>query len=270
MLNFRVLFSIVFLLVYSIALHAELAQGTAEYRYGPETSQAKACKLALDKAKANALASVMGEAVSTEQELFCKETSGKKSNYDCEYNSATWSLIDGDMKTPRIISEGVKEIAGAKVCTVSLEVDIIVPNKKPDPNFEVKAKKLRSVYKVDDDFTIDFESTMPAYFAIFNWLPYEGNQVIRVLLTSSGGVFDSDYLKKNAEGKYQFKQTFVATWSKAYKPDEGPFDERVLIVVTKKPYKWLSSYDYDSFREKLHEIPNDEKRLVRLMYQLNK
>jgi len=41
-------------------------------------------------------------------------------------------------------------------------------------------------------------------------------------------------------------------------------------VVTKKSYKWLSSYDLDSFKEKLREIPNDERRIKRLGYQLSK
>jgi hypothetical protein len=261
------LFSI---LLFSICAHAEMAQGVGEYLYGPDTSESKACELAQDKAKAMALTSVMGEAVSNEQQLYCKETSGKRSDYDCEYNSVTWSLIEGDLKSPVNVKREVESKTGFKSCKVTLDVEVIVPQRKPDPNFDVKAKTNQTIFRVGDDLNLDIESTMPAYFAVFNWLPYENNQVIFVPLTNSSEIFDSYLLKKDASGKFQFKQSFSATWSKAYKGDKKFYDEWVVVVVTKKPYKWLSSYDLDSFKEKLREIPNDERRIKRLGYQLSK
>jgi hypothetical protein len=258
------------ILLISNCLHAEMAHGVGEYLYGPETSESKACELAQDKAKAMALTSVMGEAVSNEQQLYCKETSGKRSDYDCEYNSVTWSLIEGDLKSPINVKREVESKTGFKSCKVSLDVEVIVPQRKPDPNFDVKAKTNQTVFRVGDDLNLEIESTMPAYFAVFNWLPYENNQVIFVPLTNSFEILDSYVFKKDAKGKFQFKQSFSATWSKAYKGDKKFYDEWVVVVVTKKPYKWLSSYDLDQFKEKLREIPNDERRIKRLGYQLSK
>ena len=59
----------------SNCIHAEMAHGVGEYLYGPDTSESKACELAQDKAKSMALISVMGESVSNEEQLYCKETS---------------------------------------------------------------------------------------------------------------------------------------------------------------------------------------------------
>ena len=258
------------ILLISNFLHAEMAHGVGEYLYGPETSESKACELAQDKAKSVALISVMGESVSNEEQLYCKETSGKKSDYDCEYNSVKWSLIEGDLKSPINVKRELDSKTGFKSCKVSLDVEIIVPQRKPDPNFDVKAKTNQTVFRVGDDLNLEVESTMPAYFAVFNWLPYENNQVIFVPLTNSSEVFDSYVLKKDVGGKFQFKQSFSATWSKAYKGDKKFYDEWVVVVVTKKPYKWLSSYDLDEFKTKLREIPNDERRIKRLGYQLSK
>ena len=258
------------ILLVSNCLHAEMAHGVGEYFYGPETSESKACELAQDKAKSVALISVMGESVSNEEQLYCKETSGKKSDYDCEYNSVKWSLIEGDLKSPINVKRELESKTGFKSCKVSLDVEIIVPQRKPDPNFDVKAKTNQTVFRVGDDLNLEVESTMPAYFAVFNWLPYENNQVIFVPLTNSSEVFDSYVLKKDVGGKFQFKQSFSATWSKAYKGDKKFYDEWVVVVVTKKPYKWLSSYDLDEFKTKLREIPNDERRIKRLGYQLSK
>ena len=254
----------------SNCIQAEMAHGVGEYLIGPDTTENKACELAEDKAKSMALISVMGESVSNEEQLYCKETSGKKSDYDCEYNSVKWSLIEGDLKSPINLERKVESKTGSKSCKVSLDVEVIVPQRKPDPNFDVKAKTNQNVYRVGDDLTLEIESTMPAYFAVFNWLPYENDQVIFVPLTNSSEVFDSYPLKKDAGGKFRFKQSFLATWSKAYKGDKKFYDEWVVVVVTKKPYKWLSSYDLDQFKEKLREIPNDERRIKRLGYQLSK
>jgi hypothetical protein len=258
------------LFLVSNCIHAEMAHGVGEYLHGPDTTENKACQLAEDKAKAMALTSVMGEAVSNEQQLYCKETSGKRSDYDCEYNSVTWSLIEGDLKSPINVKREVEVKTGFKSCKVSLDVEVIVPQRKPDPNFDVKAKTNQTVFRVGDDLNLEVESTMPAHFAVFNWLPYENNQVIFVPLTNSSEVFDSYPLKKDAGGKFRFKQSFSATWSKAYRGDKKFYDEWVVVVVTKKPYKWLSSYDFDQFKEKLREIPNDERRIKRLGYQLSK
>lgn len=253
-----------------LPINAELATGRGEYLYGPETSKAEACRLALDRAKSMALSSVMGESVSNEQQLYCKETTGKKSDIDCEYNNVTWSLIEGDLKPPIKVDQKTEERAGATACIVEIDVDVIKPIRKPDPNFEVKLKINQTVFRVGDDLNIEFESTLPAYFAIFNWLPNENNQINRVFLTNSTDPSDSHVLKKNAAGKFQFKQTFTAAWSKAYSGDKKFYDEWVLVVVTKKPYKWLSSYDFETFKEKLREIPNDERRIKRMGYQLSK
>jgi hypothetical protein len=256
-------------LSFSSTVVAEMAKGVGEYLYGPETSKAQACSYALEKAKSAALSSVLGESVSNEQQLYCKESSGKK-DIDCEYHNTTWSLIDGDIKPPKKFEQKVEERFGESACIVTIEADVIAPSIKPDPNFEVQLRINQTVYRVGDEFILDFESTMPAYYAIFNWLPYENNQIKRITASASAEMSDSEMLRKQANGKFQFKQAFTTGWSKAYTGDKKYFDEWVLVVVTKKPFKWLSTYDFETFKEKLREIPNNERRIKRMGYQLFK
>jgi len=109
----------------------------------------------------------------------------------------------------------------------------VVPSKKPDPNFELKAKRIKPVYQV-------------------------------------GEAAQSDVLKRNSAGKFQYKATFTTDWSKSYRDEKRYYDEWVIVVATKKPIRWISSYDYVQFREKLREIPADEIRKERLGYQLYK
>ena len=199
---------IFFICLLQAAAYSEVVTSIGEYSYGPEISKAQGCRLALDKAKSNALASVLGESVSAEQQLFCKETSGKKSDYGCDYNSISWSLIDGDLKNQKKISEQVVEKIGATTCTVKIEVDVVVPSKKPDPNFELKAKRIKPVYQVGEDFTLEFESTQDTYFAIFNWLPYQNNAVQRIQISSSSDAAQSDVLKKKLSWQISIQGNF--------------------------------------------------------------
>jgi hypothetical protein len=250
--------------------HAVTVTAQGEYLYGPETSRAKACELAKEKAKVAAVIAVLGETISTEQQLYCKATTGQKPDYNCEFNSVTWSLMDGDTKSTKVLSETVQEKMGATACTVRIEADVVAPTSQPDPNFNVIAKTNQSVFRVGDELNLEIESTLPSYFAVFNWLPYENNQISRMILSNSGDITDPDVLKKSSNGSHQFKQSFDTFWSKAYKDDKKIYDEWVIVVVTKKPVKWLSTYDLESFKERLREIPNDQKRVKRLGYQLAK
>ncbi|MFM7760055.1 MAG: hypothetical protein ACKO6R_04205, partial [Burkholderiaceae bacterium] len=65
----------------SQAARAEISSARAEYLYGPETARKDACNLAIAKARARALANVMGESVSAEELLSCQGTTGKRSDY---------------------------------------------------------------------------------------------------------------------------------------------------------------------------------------------
>ncbi len=258
------------LLALSNMSHAVTVTAQGEYLYGPETSRAKACELAKEKAKVAAVIAVLGETISAEQQLYCKATTGQKPDYNCELNSLTWTLIDGDTKSTKVLSETVQEKLGASACTVQIQADVVPPTSQPDPNFNVIAKINQSVFRVGDELNLEIESTLPSYFAVFNWLPYENNQVDRVMLSSTSDTLDADLLPKSSSGIHQFKQPFVTYWSNAYKGDKKFYDEWVIVVVTKKPFKWLATYDLESFKERLREIPNDQKRVKRLGYQLAK
>ena len=249
--------------------HAEWVSVSAEHLYGPEMSENAACQLAEDKAKAMALSSISGEAVSAEEQLFCKATTGKVSDSQCEFNRVSWSLIEGDIKGFKLVNQQrAQPREGARACVVSMMVDVVVPTKKPDPNFDLRVGMERSVFKVGDVFNVDIESTEPAHLAIFNWLPHENNQVYRVLNQPVYGVGEAAPLKKNASGKMGVHFGLTAAWSDAYKNPKKLYDEWLIVIASKKPYKWLSVYELDQFKEKLREIPIDERRIVRRGYQL--
>lgn len=248
---------------------ADLAPGTGEYFYGPDMSENAACELAENKAKANALTSVLGETISNEEQLFCKHTTNKATEDGCEFNRLSWSLIEGDIRAVKNLKRTTEKRLGANACVVSLEADIVIPTKKPDPNFDVKASTNQIVYRVGDAFALAVESTEPAHLAIFNWLPHDGNQVHRIVPQDTDSGAGPGLLKKNASGKIMLDFALVAQWSPAYKDNKKQYDEWLIVIASKQPYKWLTSYSFEQFKEKLREIPVDERRIVKRGYQLN-
>lgn len=247
---------------------AEIVRADGEYLYGPETSQSAACKLAEDKAKVAALASIFGEAVSSEEQQFCNATTGKQSDSRCEFNRVAWSLVEGDIRSVMNLKKRIEPRGDATACLVSLDADVIIPSKRPDPNFDVKLRIKQNVYRVGDDLALTLESTEPAYLAIFNWLPNENNKVHRIAKPGSGNGSDLGLLVKNSEGRLSTEYALVASWSDLYKDEKRLYDEWLIVIATKKPLKWLNAYDLDDFKAKLREIPLDERRVLRRGYQL--
>ena len=76
---------------------AHAIQVTEEYSYDGEVSQNEACRRAEERAKNKAIASVLGEVVSSEEQMLCRSTSGKTDD-TCEFNQMSWSIIEGDIR----------------------------------------------------------------------------------------------------------------------------------------------------------------------------
>lgn len=249
---------------------AVVVPGSAEYLFGPETSENEACELARNKAKSQALSKIVGEKVSSEEQLICNQTTGKTSDYGCEFNRISWSLIDGDIRAVRNEVKKIEIREGARACVVSLEADIIEPSKKPDPDFDIRVKLNKTVFTVGDDMLVELEGTQPAHLVIFNWLPHQNNEVLRIIPYPSDPNVQSLHLTRGDASKISRKFPMETHWSDAYSKNKKFIDEWLIIIATKKPYKWLSAYDLDKFKEKLREIPNDERRIVRKGYQLTR
>lgn len=249
---------------------AVIVPGSAEYLFGPETSENEACELARNKAKSLALSQIVGEKVSSEEQLICNQTTGKTSDYGCEFNRISWSLIDGDIRAVRNEVKKIETRDGARACVVSLEADIIEPSKKPDPDFDIRVKLNKTIFTVGDDMLVELEGTQPAHLVIFNWLPNQNNEVLRIIPYPSDPNIQSLHLTRGDGNKILRKFQMETYWSDAYSKNKKFIDEWLIIIATKKPYKWLSAYDLEKFKEKLREIPNDERRIVRKGYQLTR
>ncbi len=249
---------------------AEISAARAEYLFGPETAPKDACELAIAKARSRALANVMGEFISSEELLSCQGATGKRSDYGCDLNQITWSQIEGEIRRTLKENTKVEEREGASACIADVEVEIVIPKEKPDPNFQLRADFGQTVFRVGDRFNLDIELSQPGYFAVFNWLPHDSHSVVRVIPNTDDPAQSTVQLRQNRSKGLKESYSLVASWAESYTGRRKFYDEYLIVVATKKPQRWMSQYSLDDFKALLQQIPITERRLVKKGYQLTK
>ena len=249
--------------------HAEAVNAKGEYLYGPDTSEADACRLAKERAKANALSKVFGESISMEEQMSCREVRGGKPDYGCELNRVSWSSIEGDIRSVTDYRKVIESRVGEKACIVTLTADVVLPDRKPDSNFDFKATLNEKVYRTGDVLTISLEPTVPMHIAIFNWVPYQDRDTVTQMFPNSMDP-QSHITKKTSIPTVSKLSAYdlTMTWLESLPKNKTFVDEYLIVIGTKKPIKWLSSYEFSEFKLKLSEIPLDEMRVVKRGYQL--
>jgi hypothetical protein len=243
--------------------YAEIVTGRAEYLYGPDTTQNEACNLAIKKAISTALSQELGEYVSAQETLSCKGSTGKNLDYACELNQLSWSQIDGHINKTIAQDVTVSTKDGAMVCTANVKLDVAIPTIKPDPNFQLKATVNSTIFRVrqKDEIQLDVELSQPGYLAVFNWLPYINNLVNLI-----------DPVPQNSRSSTLIKDEKIiklsTAWSDSYSSKRKFYDEYLIVVATKKQMHWLSKYSYEEFSKILHQIPESEKRMHKIVVHL--
>jgi hypothetical protein len=238
-----------------------------EYHFGPETSRNQACHLAAERAKVNALSLVVGEQISSEEKLTCQQSTGHDSTAFCEMNKNTWVFLDGNIRTAEKVSETVKVLDGASVCKVTMVVDIANPKTKTNAYFDVKVTLNKKNYREGEAIQIELQPSAPMYVSIFAWYPHlDGENMVQLFPNQ----FDTNnYISEFTRiPSHKAKQSYAleSFWQPSYPNSKEVVDEWLIVVGTLKPVAWQSNYNLKGFKEKLSEIPMNERRVVRKNY----
>ncbi len=264
------------LLVFSLALAfaclpaaADKVQVTGEFLYGPEVSEKVACDAAEQRAKEEAVRRVNGELVSAEDQLSCREISGKADSHVCSFNRFAWSTIDGDIKEAKLLQEPqVTRMQGVSRCAVSMQVDVVKPLQAPDPGFDFGVKLSAGILKPGDEIVFEVSPSTTMYLAVFGWTPIEQDKgrVVRLFPNT----FEADSQVRAARRlpsvEHAGQYGFFASWIDDVRRDF--LDEYLVFVATKSPVNWLGEYAFDDFRAALREIPAAQKRVHRRAYRI--
>ncbi len=241
----------------------------ADFLFGPDLSRNQACENAREAAKAKAIALVTGEKVSIDQHMYCSQNSKNSDDKRCELKRQTWNLVEGRISKSEVISEVVKSVQGAQVCTVSMVIDVDPPALTADPNFDLKLELNHMSYRPGDALSISIQPTAPMYISIFNWrTAFLNNNVIRLYPNE---IDKNNYLTQpltvpplTPSPGYKLELEWIAP----AEFDKDSMVEWIIVVATQKPITWLPAYDMTRFKEKLLEIPADQRRVVQRSYVL--
>ena len=141
----------------------------ADFYFGPDISRNQACDNARETAKSKAIAMVTGEKVSFDQQLQCFQSPKKGDERKCEINQNSSVLVEGRISKSETISETVKTVPGAQVCTVLMVVDVVPPSVESDPSFDLQLELNRTNFRQGDNLSIRLTPTTPMFIQIFNW-----------------------------------------------------------------------------------------------------
>ena len=243
----------------------------ADYYFGPDISRNQACDSARETAKSKAIAMVTGEKIAFDQQLQCFQNTRGSDGRQCEMNQNASVLVEGRISNSETISETVKTVVGAQVCTVVMVVDVTPPSVESDPGFDLKLELNRANFRQGDSLSIRINPTAPMYIHIFNWRSaFNKETVVRIFPND----LDKDnYIDKaitipakNSDAKYSLE----LDWETPIGYDKDFMNESIIVVASKKPIPWLSVYDVNRFKEKLMEIPLNQRRVVQRSYVLIK
>jgi|TARA_B100001964_G_scaffold101611_1_gene113571 hypothetical protein len=258
-------FIILFCGFYIFAANAKDYGGYGEYRFGPNVSESRACELAFEKAKINALSKVFGEKIHASDFLRCSESD----NVECELNQYTLITSDGTINKIKKKTSGVTKQEGFSICQCQIIASIDKPKHQPDPNFHFNARSNKRFFRDLEEYMIQIEPSTKMFVNIFSWNPYASkeNQVSRI--------FPNKYEKDN---KIENKR-IIPGKEKGYKlkakyPDEVQgkkhIDQYLIVLATKKKITFLKDYEFKNFQAIIYEIPNNKKRKETIIYDVLK
>lgn len=243
----------------------------ADFYFGPDISRNQACDNAREAARSKAIAMVTGEKVSFDQQFQCFQNTKKGDERKCEINQSASVLVEGRISKSETISETVKNVPGAEVCTVLMVVDVAPPSVESDPSFDLQLELNRTSFRQGDNLSIRVSPTAPMFIHIFNWRSaFNKENVVRIFpndLDKDNYITKSTTIPaKNSEAKYSLE----LDWEAPPGYDKDILNESIIVVASKKPIPWLSVYDIQRFKEKLMEIPLNQRRVVQRSYILLK
>lgn len=251
-----------------IGARAEWVAARAERLFPPEQPEAEACRMAEDKAREDAVRQVTGERLSSEELMRCAEQ-GEQA--ECTHNSATWSMVDGDIRSIRNRrAETTPVVGNIRKCAVELEADVVVPPGRPDPSFDVGIRLNAAVFRDGEPLEMTLSPSQPMGIAVFQWLPYEKGdaQVSRILPNPYDPISRIDKATTIPSEGGRKRYVMRAGFPPALGDGRRMVDEYLMVVATRKPMEFRESYSLDEFRARLLELPRNESRMVRKAYSI--
>ena len=221
----------------------------------------------------------MGESISTTQLQVCHEslrarrdardTRDTRDSADaCQLMSSAIISTEGTVVGVRKRVQEVVAGAGARVCKVSLEVDIRKESGSADTGFDPEIRLSQSQFREGETVKILITPTIrtkPFYLTLFVFSPYldEYEQVQKIYPTELDEVkaIESYTELPSKTSGYEIRAQFPTV-------DIGTNQagEILIALATKSERMFRQRWSLVDFNARMQEIPRNERRIIQLPY----
>ncbi len=219
----------------ALPVNAEIVKATGTYKHLGDKTKNESCKIALERAKKEAIIKTLGETVSSEIVSNCSEVDGE---YNCERNQFSLLELKGDLSGTQTLSKEYKVLDdGVLICKVDIRTNVTPIKQNVDPSFQFDVSMNERTFRSGEIMEIEINTSKKMYISIFQWLPYGGrkfNKITKVFPNEQFNKNTNNLIKSNLLLKYE-----------AYFPEEikkKMVDEYLVFVASDKEIPWLDEY----------------------------
>lgn len=237
---------------------------TGEYRYGPEISDAQACRLAVLVAKNNALQQEVGEDLSIDQSYACAEkrhdTGASISQEICALNKYLWSQIRGEIQSMKVLKTRITTNDGSKSCHADISVQIM-QHPSVDSAFDFAVAMNGATFRLGETLKITVTSDQVGHLSVFGWTPDVGGdgEVLKIFPNpyQPSGVLNTQLTIPNQD----YDIAVAAPPSKAKTGQVLVSLEHLIFVMSRSELRWPEQMSYDEFSKRIFQVNPKEVRI---------
>ena len=258
----KILFLLIFLIV---PANAEIVTSTGKHKHLGEISANESCKIAIARAKKNAITKTLGQTISTDVVSSCSEIDGE---YNCERNQLSLFELKGDITSWNEINRNDGKEIGSDIrfCEVTIKAKVVPVKQNLDPSFHFNVRLVRyeknavekpeevfkpnqKIYQSGDILEIKIDTSKKMYMSIFQWLPYGGKKYDKVTKIFPNKQFNknvNNLINDNINLKYE-----------VYFPEEikqKKVDEYLVFIASERQIPWINEFtEIEGLKSQLHK-----------------
>ena len=264
---------IFFIILFPTLSNAEWINSEGSEYIDRKTTIDEACKIALMKAKRNALSKANLERLQSNQIQICSEN---KVSSDCELFESTFDYIEGGFINEIKNQEGEtsrETVVNAEPfdqCIVKILANVVKYKEKSDPNFILSAKLLNkpTIYE-GENIIINGEVNKKSFISVYGWYPdIDANTYYQIFPNQydKNQVFEKKIQipRQSSMNKYQITTSFP----KKLKKNET--QEVLIVIATKKKFDIIKEQKIVDFRKRLNSLGRYNWKRIILGYTILK
>jgi hypothetical protein len=220
-----------------ILAQAKISVGVGEYRYGPDTPQNIACKMAEEVAKENAITKFLGEDVEFSIFEKCKDE-------DCEFQKDSLNQVRGYVK--QIIHKEVKTVAfqGYTSCIVTIRAEV------DSPKNEIKLALDNDFYQFKENQEVSFHGVVnrTGNLVVFNYVNKTFNKIYQETIATN----NKEFVLPSPKNRIVARLPVNLNQSK----------EVLMFLFTENDYDFRNNYTEAEMNYFIKSIPSHQRQIV--------